>query len=128
VHALPALLALVLSVPPPEPTAEQSPTPYARRAIIPLIVSGVLLAAGATFLGVSAVQTNDAQRWEGASRDALLASAGSNRVGGVMLTVTGAFSAAVAAFLFWYQPPPALSLSFTPLAGGAFVSLGWRAP
>ena len=104
------------------------PAPFAHRAIIPLIIGGVLIAGGGVFLGVSTVQTSDAARWgAGAARDELLFSAGNNRVGGVMLMVTGGLSAALATFLFLYRPE-AVSFSVTPLSGGAFVSLGWRAP
>ena len=87
-----------------------------------------MLAGGGVFLGVSVVQTNEAALLEGEDRDKRLDTATNNRVGAVMLLTSGALVSAIAAFLFWFEPSPRVTIGLTPLAGGALFSFGWTAP
>ena len=121
-------LALLLSA---EPSALASPPltsggPYARRALIPLVIAGAVAIGGGVFLGVSVAQTDSSRSLEGESRDALLFAATSNRVGGVMLLISAALTGAVSAFLFQYQPAPSLTLSLSPTPGGGLASFSWE--
>lgn len=132
-------LALLLSAepsglaPPPSSPPQASPItggPYTRRALIPLAIAGALAVGGGVFLGISIAQTDSARGLAGERLDALLSSATSNRVGGVMLLVSGALTAAIAALLFQYEPTPGLTLSVGPTPGGALVSFSsaWSVP
>lgn len=116
------LLTAILSAAPDQPSR-----PYAGRAIVPLSIAAGLFVAGGIFVGVSAGQVTEAQKLEPEPRDVLLASATSNRVGGVMLLASGACSLAIAAFLFWYEPASHVTIALTPVSGGAVFSLGWAA-
>lgn len=115
------VLAALLTAPP----EQVSSRPFAKRALIPLTVGAALLAGGGVFIGVSAVQVSEAQALEPEARDMRLSTATSNRVGGVMLMVGGALVVSIAAFMFWFEPAPKVSLAFVPTAGGGFFSLGW---
>lgn len=117
------VLAALLTAPP-----EQVSRPYAKRALVPLSIGAALLAGGGVFIGVSVVQVGEAQALEPDARDMRLSTATSNRVGGVMLMVGGALVVGIAAFLFWFDPSPPVSLAFIPTAQGGFFSLGWTVP
>ena len=119
------LLTAILSAAAPE---QPSSRPYAGRAVVPLSIAAGLFIAGGIFIGVSSGQVAQAARLEPEPGAALIASALSNRVGGVMLLTAGAFSVAIAAFLFWYEPTTHLTIAFTPLSGGGVFSFGWVAP
>ena len=120
-----SLVALLLSAEPAPPAPDAHP--FARRALIPLAISGAAFLAGGLFLGVSVAQTNAAAKLEPDPRDALLFVATNNRVGGVLLLATGVLTGAISAFLFTFQPVPGLALSLTPTSGGAFFGLTWAA-
>lgn len=117
------LLTAILSAAPDQPSR-----PYAGRAIVPLSIAAGLFVAGGIFLGVSSGQVQQATALDSPTRETVLASALSNRVGGVMLLAAGACSVAIAAFLFWYEPASHVTLALTPISGGAVFSFGWAAP
>lgn len=117
-----ALLALLLATAPPDVSAAR---PFARRALIPLIVGGVFLAGGATFFCLSVSQTSAAAKLEPAPGDALRSTALNNRVGGVMLMTAGALVMGLAAFLFWFRPSTESAVAIAPLPGGALLSMRW---
>ena len=123
--SLPLLLSVIVASSPVEaPTAH----PYATRALIPLSLGAALLVGGGVLLGVSAVQTGEAELLEPEARAERLFTARSNRVGGVMMLVAGGLITGIAAFLFWFEPTPRVSMGLTPIDGGAIFSVGWRSP
>lgn len=124
-----AVLTFILSGPPQDEPAAEAPTarPFARRALIPLAVSGAAFVGGGLFLGISALQATAAAQSEGEPAEALRFNATSNRVGGVMLLATGALTGLIAVFLFQFAAAPPIAVSVSPMRGGTFVSLEWRA-
>ena len=117
-----SLVALLLSA---EPQHAEDLHPFARRGFIVLGVGAAGLLAGGIFLSVSVAQTNAASQLEPEPRDALLFVATNNRVGGVLMMISGALTAGIAAFLFGYEPMRQTVISFAPIPGGAFVGLTW---
>ncbi len=114
------LLTAILSSAP-----DQASRPYAGRALVPLSIAGGLFVAGGIFLGVASSQFAQAAGADAPTRETLMASGLSNRVGGAMLLVAGGFSVALAAFLFWYDPASHVTVALTPRADGAVFSLAW---
>lgn len=79
-------------------------------------------------MGVSSGQVEQGTEADSPTRETLMADGLSNRVGGVMLLTACAFSTAIAAFLFWFEPARHVSIALTPITGGAVFSFGWTAP